>query len=111
MALDALERIFTAGASDWAVAQTVASQLPGRIDGPADAYRHLMISAELHRRFDSTYADSLLAAHELDFGLSSNSPMDQYNNAIGKMIGQYVASIGGSTQTVINVSAVSVPLI
>lgn len=34
MALDFLESIFTSGASDWATAMSVASQLPGRIDGP-----------------------------------------------------------------------------
>ncbi|WP_246252520.1 DUF6973 domain-containing protein [Parasulfitobacter algicola] len=103
MAFDWLESVATGGASDWATALSVASQLPGRIDGPADAYRHLLISAELHRNFNPTYADTLLAGHELDFGLSSNSGMDFHNNEIGRQIGLYVRSQNGSTQDVINI--------
>ena len=83
MAFDWLEPVATGGASDWATSLSVASQLPGRIDGPADAYRHLLISAEFHRNFNPVYADTLLGGHELDFGLSSNSEMDFHNNEIG----------------------------
>ena len=35
IAADIAENTLTGGAADWAIAQTVASQLPGRIDGPA----------------------------------------------------------------------------
>ena len=102
MPFDWLESVATGGASDWATSQAVASQLPGRVDGPADAYRHLLISAELHRNFNPTYADNLLEGHELDFGLSSNSDMDFHNNEIGRQIGQYVKSQNGSTQDVLD---------
>ncbi len=49
----AVEDFVTNGAASWASQLAVASQLPGRIDGPADAYRHLLISSELHRVFST----------------------------------------------------------
>jgi hypothetical protein len=32
-----------------------SANLPGKENGPQDAYRHLLISAELTRRFDLAY--------------------------------------------------------
>ncbi len=37
--------------SDVATSESVSSQLPGRENGPADAYRHLVWAAEMTRRF------------------------------------------------------------
>jgi len=89
-----IEAAATSGASGWARALSVASQLPGRIDGPADAYRHLLISAELHRLFNSKYADTLLFVHEVNITFSYDTSMDFYNNGIGRKIGQYVKAQG-----------------
>ncbi len=91
----------TDGAADWAVGLSVASQLPGRLDGPADAFRHLLIAAELHRVYGQSYAGRLLEGHEFDFGHSSDMDMDNYNNEIGREIGRYVRSNNGSTADVI----------
>jgi len=105
--LNEFRSIGTNGVTDWVVAMTTASQLPGRIDGPADAYRHLLLSAELHRRFEPEYADFLLDGHELDdffgSGAASNTHMDVFNNDIGKSIGIYVKSINGTTQDLIDI--------
>ena len=54
------ESVGTAGASTWAGSSAVASQLPGKIDGPAGAYRHLLISAELC----GMVGDSAASSHE-----------------------------------------------
>ncbi|MCD8457112.1 hypothetical protein FUT69_02530 [Xylella taiwanensis] len=68
------------------------SYLPGREDGPADAYRHLLLSAELTRIYGDSYARALLNFHEWDgnrLGQSSASyRMDQHNNELGIAIGK-----------------------
>ena len=52
----------TNGANLAAINEAFVTQLPGRADGPADAYRHLLISAEIARNDTSTV---ILNAHEL----------------------------------------------
>jgi hypothetical protein len=52
---------------DWfgikaAANEAVESQLPGRENGPADAYRHLLWGAELARKFGEDAARRILEA-------------------------------------------------
>jgi hypothetical protein len=102
----------TGGASDWAIGMAVASQLPGRRDGPADVYRHLLIAAELNRIFSEDKAARYLWGHEvLGFvrgeyysGQNSGSGMDTYVNKIGAAIGRYVRSVQGSTDDVVRLA-------
>jgi hypothetical protein len=72
------------------------SQLPGRTDGPADAYRHLLLSAELTRRFGEAYARTALDFHEWDgnrLGQSTEAnTMDVHNNELGIALGKGLAS-------------------
>jgi hypothetical protein len=85
-------------AIDAAASEAVDSQLPGRENGPADAYRHLLWGAELTRRFGEVTARTILELHEIQgsastlIGLDGQTPeaaaMDRGNNepaiAIGK---------------------------
>lgn len=81
-----------------AESKAVESQLPGRRRGPADAYRHLIWSAELTRRFGEDKARAILEAHEIQGSNSSDtdgttqSPdeaaMDRHNNEIGIKLGK-----------------------
>ena len=73
------------------------SKLPGREDGPADAYRHLLWSAELARRFGERRARYILGAHEIDGRIrGGQSPdaeaMDRHNNELGIAIGKQALS-------------------
>ena len=80
----------TSSAWQAAESESTASQLPGRGDGPADAYRHLLISAELTRLFGEEKARLLLAANE-NVNLIYPGPstkMDLHNNEIGIKIGK-----------------------
>jgi hypothetical protein len=67
------------------------SQLPGRANGPADAYRHILLSAELTRTFGEGYARLILEAHEwtgnMDGQTTQAEFMDRHNNEIGIRIG------------------------
>ncbi len=96
-----LQNAATDGAADWAVSLATASQLPGRVDGPADAFRHLLIAGELHRVYGDHHAKALLRGHEEDWNYFSDKSMDDYNNSIGREIGQYVRANEGSTADVI----------
>ncbi|MCH2548299.1 MAG: hypothetical protein MK052_11925 [Alphaproteobacteria bacterium] len=73
------------GVSAAVIDQALASNLYGGVNGPADAYRHILVAAELLRIFPSAIADIYLKAHE--FGGGSNSTMDDWNNAIGSDLG------------------------
>ncbi|MGE4217826.1 MAG: hypothetical protein AB7G39_00145 [Alphaproteobacteria bacterium] len=74
---------------DAAAAEAVASQLPGRENGPADAYRHLLGAAELSRQYKERTARFILDANELFFFESKEAKeMDYHNNAIGIEIGK-----------------------
>ena len=99
-----IQNAATDGAADWAVGLTVASQLPGRLDGPADAFRHLLIAGELHRIYGKIHAQRLLDAHELDGGIFSDKSMDKYNNDIGREIGQFVRSNNGTTTDIVKLA-------
>jgi hypothetical protein len=66
------------------------SGLPGVVNGPGDAFRHIVWSAELTRRFGPVMAASIVENHETsgkgDIGAAA--AMDLYNNKIGMRIGQ-----------------------
>jgi hypothetical protein len=90
----------TGGVSDAAIGISIASQLPGRgLGGPADALRHLVLSAELTRRFGDADAIGVLDAHEAqDFNADlADSAQDKYVNSIGVAIGTFVAQQGGTS--------------
>jgi len=89
--------VFTRNISGKSVNEMVQSQMPGRANGPADAYRHLLLSAELTRQFGEDYARSLLNGHELtgrdgDDWTPEAEAMDRYNNEIGVDIGKSARS-------------------
>lgn len=71
--------------------EALASQLPGRERGPADAYRHILWAAEMTRRFGEERAREILALHERDGDEQGQSAdertMDMSNNEIGIRIG------------------------
>ena len=50
------------------------SNLPGRENGPADAYRHLLWAGELTRRFGERRARFILNAHEIEGEILGQSP-------------------------------------
>lgn len=95
--------IFTAGiskASTNTPEGSVSSQLAGRNEGPADAYRHLLLSAELTRRYGEEYARLLLDLHE-EGEVGASTAMDAHNNDIGIAVGNAIRNGGGGWQTVI----------
>ena len=68
------------------------SPLPGYLDGPADAYRHIVGTAELRRRFGFVPAYAVATGNEVlgthaDGHPSETREMDDHNNAIGLSIG------------------------
>jgi Domain of unknown function (DUF6973) len=76
-----------------AITESSNSNLPGRENGPADAYRHLLWSAELTRRFGERRARQILGAHEIDGRLRGSQSrdaekMDRHNNELGIVIGK-----------------------
>ena len=101
---DSLIDIFTGGANIAAKAESVSSQLPGRENGPADALRHILIAAELTRKYPDSYANFLLDSKEENDAAGAASKMDLYNNNIGVAIGQYVQNTGGNWQDVVRLS-------
>jgi hypothetical protein len=68
------------------------SDLPGRHNGPADAYRHILGAAELTRRHGETAARALLNTNEIQGDISGQPKeerrMDEHNNEIGIAIGK-----------------------
>lgn len=84
--------VISNGAGSSAQIDMRATQLPGRLDGPADAFRHILISAELARKYGPVYASAAMGFHEVN-ELGPGSAMDTYNNQVGYAIGQYVASL------------------
>lgn len=68
------------------------SPLPGYLEGPADAYRHIVGAAELRRRFGWAIAYGIATGNEVHGTHVRNHPselrrMDDHNNAIGFTIG------------------------
>ncbi len=94
----------TGGAATFSRAESVGAQLPGRTDGMADAYRHILLSAELTRKYGSDYAATILDMHEDGYWGTSATGMDNYNNNIGIAIGEYVASNNGSYGDVLSLT-------
>lgn len=69
------------------------SELPGIVNGPGDAFRHILWAAELTRKYGPKAAADLLNQHELNEEHTSGwsqqaEDMDKHNNAIGMRIGQ-----------------------
>ncbi len=89
-------KVFTGGASDMAIHESISSYLPGRTDGPADAYRHLLLASELTRRFGKDHAKTILDLHETTGGLENQTAeaeaMDRHNNELGINLGRVSSS-------------------
>ena len=72
--------------------EALASPLPGYLEGPADAYRRIVDTAELRRRFGWAIAYGIVTGNEVMGTHVSRHPselrrMDDHNNAIGFSIG------------------------
>ena len=72
--------------------EATESPLPGYFDGPADAYRHIVGTAELRRRFGFPTAYTIATGNEVLGTHAEGHPpelrqMDDHNNAIGFSIG------------------------
>lgn len=73
------------------------SRLPGWTGGPADAFRHIVASAEMTRRRSPALAWALGEANELkgnffDRQSADDLEMDRHNNEIGRRIGEKARS-------------------
>ena len=84
--------MFWRSVQEAAEAEAAASPLPGFYDGPADAYRHIVGTAELRRRFGWATAFGIATANEVLGTHFRSHPadlrrMDDHNNAIGLAIG------------------------
>ncbi|MBY0332355.1 MAG: hypothetical protein K2X49_17005 [Acetobacteraceae bacterium] len=84
--------MFWRSVGDAASAEALASPLPGYYDGPADAYRHIVGTAELRRRFGFGTAYAIATGNEVLGTHERNQPpelrqMDDHNNAIGFSMG------------------------
>jgi hypothetical protein len=80
-------------ARDPAIYAAIESGLPGREDGPADAFRHMVLAAELSRRYGVSIASDILDEHEksgrhLEGWTQDAENMDRRNNTVGMRIGQ-----------------------
>lgn len=97
--------IFTGGAASQATGEANSSQLPGRENGPADAYRHITHAAELTRKYGEDYARKLLDGHERtgnnDGQTKPAEIMDRHNNEIGIEIGKRLRESGGKWEDVV----------
>lgn len=99
--------VATSGIASQAVNESIYSYLPGREDGPADAYRHLLLSAELARTNTETFTRAVLAAHEFTGNAqdqtSDANKMDEHNNELGIQLGLRLKNRpdGGSWEMVI----------
>jgi hypothetical protein len=74
----------------FAINEANESQMPGRDMGPADAYRHVLLAAELTRRWGPVVAMCILEHHEWTAGPGQTpeaEAMDRDNNIVGIRIG------------------------
>lgn len=96
MADFSMSDLATSGVATQAIKESVHSQLPGRNNGPADAYRHLLLSAELTRQFGESYARAALDFHEWDGNRAGQAAdtnrMDEHNNELGIALGKRLAA-------------------
>ena len=87
------------------VGETIASQLPGRQNGgAADAYRHILLAAELTRDYGVQKALWALNRHESVDANGADNGLDMWNNAIGIRIGDYVRKKGGDWKDIVRLS-------
>lgn len=68
--------MFWRSVGDAASAEALASPLPGYFDGPADAYRHLVGTAELRRRFGFSTAYAIATGNEVLGTIGRNQPAE-----------------------------------
>jgi hypothetical protein len=82
--------------ADRAIKEMAFSGLPGRVNGPADAYRHLLWGAELTRALKSSgmsdsqaafWAMQILDLHEQGNPDTFGVAMDRHNNQLATQIG------------------------
>ena len=105
MNLEAIYELFFDSPKKLVVGETVASQLPGRQNGgAADAYCHILLSAELARRFGTRIALSRLNRHESIEANGADNGLDMWNNAIGIRIGDYVRKKNGDWKDIVRLS-------
>lgn len=84
------------------IGESVASQLPSRANGgPADAYRHMLLSAELTRNYGQEAAFTILESHEFENTGGADNGLDFWNNEIGIAIGVFVDAVSGDWDDVI----------
>ncbi|TAH34016.1 MAG: hypothetical protein EYC62_05795 [Alphaproteobacteria bacterium] len=79
--------------SDAALKAAINSQLPGRANGPADAYRHLIWAGELTRRYGENLAVLGVNLHETSVYKKGSKEeeqhkIDNHNNKLGVEIGK-----------------------
>ena len=87
------------------IGETVASQLPGRQNGgAADAYRHILLAAELTRDYGIETALWALNDHESIKNNGADNGLDMWNNAIGIRIGDYVRKNDGDWKDIVRLS-------
>ncbi len=89
-------------------------ELPGIVNGPGDAFRHILWAAELTRRFGPDAALRLLNQHEKNEEHSAGwaqqaEDMDKHNNAVGIRIGQTAHDYPDAPQQVQAIIAASSP--
>lgn len=70
--------------------------LPGRDNGPADTYRHVLLAAELTRQYGELIARIILEEHEWEGWWTGqfleSEEMDRANNEIGVQVVRGVTS-------------------
>lgn len=92
-------------AAEKAIGESTASQLPGRQNGgAADAYRHLLVAAELSRDYGEAAAFNLLLEHEREPEGGADNGLDMWNNEIGIEIGNYVREQNGTWEDVVKLA-------
>ncbi|MFC6657267.1 hypothetical protein ACFQEX_18265 [Roseibium salinum] len=91
------------------VGESIASQLPGRQNGgAADAYRHILLAAELVRLYETDAAYRILFNHELDETGGADNGLDMWNNAIGMKIGKHVRDNKGGWEDIVRLSRAAI---
>ncbi|BAZ31323.1 hypothetical protein NIES4074_37950 [Cylindrospermum sp. NIES-4074] len=81
------------------------SGLPGRTDGPADAYRHILWAAELTRQYGPDVAREALTFHELDSTQNQvQHEIDYHNNRIGVALGETMLKYGGTWDDIVTIA-------
>jgi hypothetical protein len=86
-------------AADPALYAAIDSELPGLEDAPADAFRHMVLAAELTRLYGASIASDILDEHEksgrhLDGWTQDAENMDRRNNTVGMRIGKTAKDLG-----------------